>query len=516
MRASTLVVVLFVAVALAAVPVLGADTLSNTIGSVGSFVHSFASSQARFQGLLAIALFVVFLVLFHLVVRAMPHMQEASGRLLNAAIMILSATLSIFATANIPQAAIAALQAQYQVAAFILLSLIPIAIIGGAVYLAMQFKGALGRIIAGILLILLGSNLATVYDFAMNQIHLGVLATILGIVRVGLILFGIYWIFSAFGDLGGGGRRESARSGSRRGNVLDRVLRREEGRARTVSRNDRRGEATEEKEYEDAVNVRNIDSVSLRSFEQIQKLVEAILSYARDPRVWQDNLSRIETLAAQFEPNKIHELLESRIETLEHAVDALLKDDSVLRRILAVDKTIEGKMVSDLKDRLMDKAAVSDADEAERRAREMYAKHRKMLSHHVRKIGDILSKEAHLVHGNQLAAARKALAQTTAFAQKLETVVKWHNAFRNPKGITIADHRLFLKDLKALFEQGEKARSELGSAIEGLEELERLEAALLPVLSQEHVREMQLLHDDRTTDEDFRATFAKHEAIRLR
>lgn len=522
MRASTAVLLVLVLVALAAVPVFAADPLSSSIGSIGTFVHSFASSQARFQGLLAIALFVVFLVLFHLVVRSMPHMQEAaSGRLLNAGIIVFSAVLAIFATANIPPAAIIALQAQYQIAAFVLLSLVPVAIIGGAVYLTMQFKNAAGRILAGILLILLGSNLSAVYNFAVNQIHLGVLATILAIVRVVIILLGIYFIFNAFGDLGGRGEGRRARSGGARsgggplGGMVD-AIRRGERRERG---SDKRGAKIEERELKDVARLEKLDGETLDSFKHAVGYIETIGHYAAAPEEWESNIGRVRDLYRQLEPLNFHKLLADRIARIGKDASTIFHEDHVFGQLMRRDEHTDENLKERILRSVREANVIEGRDERTRATLGpdgLIAGTRALTDdEHTAEDERVFQQQAQQIlerHRSIVASSAMIRERVRGLERTMDTTIKPAEeavemlneikaSFKNALEATGGRHSRALQDLET---RCRKALPVFEAVMANLRELKRLSADLDALERDRNIKWMRLIHQEGVEDRDVR------------
>ena len=151
-----------------ALPAVSANPIVDIIVGLGDFTRRFSfAGDTAFIGLVALALFVLYLILFQMVFKAInKNNQNASPRLVNAGIIVFSAILAIFSSVNLPREALRALVQQYTVLGYILLGIVvPFGIIAFAVWLKHKHQDNPGVSVgAGILLVLLGLNLTSAID----------------------------------------------------------------------------------------------------------------------------------------------------------------------------------------------------------------------------------------------------------------------------------------------------------------------------------------------------------------
>ncbi|MFT4308478.1 MAG: hypothetical protein ACMXYM_03855 [Candidatus Woesearchaeota archaeon] len=151
-----------------ALPAVSANPIVDIIVGLGDFTRRFSfAGETAFIGLVALALFVLYLILFQMVFKAInKNNQNASPRLVNAGIIVFSAILAIFSSVNLPREALRALVQQYTVLGYILLGIVvPFGIIAFAVWLKHKHQDNPGVSVgAGILLVLLGLNLTSAIE----------------------------------------------------------------------------------------------------------------------------------------------------------------------------------------------------------------------------------------------------------------------------------------------------------------------------------------------------------------
>lgn len=220
-RTRTLTILAF----FASLPAVSANPLIDIIVGLGDFVSLFsASGDNAFVGLIALALFILYLILFQIVFKAINKDNErASPRLVNAGIMVFSAVLAIFSAVNIPREVFSAIQQQYAIVGLLLIWSVPLAIIGGAVYLKQKNPNPLVSILAGIVLIVLGTNLST-FITSLEAAGADAAAWWLDVIQFVVIIVGAWWVFSPLislirgSDNLGAGSRAAGRLGNRIGN----------------------------------------------------------------------------------------------------------------------------------------------------------------------------------------------------------------------------------------------------------------------------------------------------------
>jgi uncharacterized membrane protein YgcG len=208
---------------LGAVPAVSANPLVDLVVGLGDFTRRFAfAGETAFVGLVALALFVLYLILFQMVFKAINKNNEgASPRLVNAGIIIFSAILAIFSSVNLPREALRALVAQYTVLGYILLGVVvPFGLIAFAVHLKHKHQDNPGVSIgAGFLLVFVGWNLTSAIDglgAAGFPGTLGWIRLIQAIVVIAGAWMALSSILALFG-IGGGGAGGGAGGGGGRG-----------------------------------------------------------------------------------------------------------------------------------------------------------------------------------------------------------------------------------------------------------------------------------------------------------
>lgn len=329
--AGRLLFVLFV-LSLATPGVLAAtNPLTDIVGGVGGFVGGFEDqAEIRFTGLLAIALFIVYLLLFQLLAKSFQGRTEGtSNRLINAVTVVLAAVLALFSAAGIPPAALQALRTQYQIVGFLILSLIPLAIIGGVFYLTTRIKTRIARVFGAFLLLVLASNLNPMIAFLSDLDYAGLVSWV-NMIRLGLIVAAGWILVSSFG----GERKEgSGGGGSGRGsNMFSNMvkgLQKDEQAEERLERGEKRERGAANKEYHDAGALRDVQLKTLADFDNVRKVLEAIKHSTQSPEHVYENYRLLNDLDDKLKQNDTLSEIQKNLGVLKRRMQKLQKDENV-------------------------------------------------------------------------------------------------------------------------------------------------------------------------------------------
>ena len=182
---------------LGGLPSVSANPLVEAFVAIGGFLSVFsASGDVAFIGLIGLALFILYLILFQMVFKAINKgNQNASPRLVNAGIIVFSAVLALFSAVNIPRQALDAVAQQYAVVGIILLWSVPLGIIAGAVYFKQKYPNPFVSIVAGVVMILLGANIPS-FISSLESAGFDAASWWLSMIQLTVMIAGIWWVFS--------------------------------------------------------------------------------------------------------------------------------------------------------------------------------------------------------------------------------------------------------------------------------------------------------------------------------